>query len=315
MNKEEYKNKLVESAERLGFNEEDVKKMKNPIAVRKVNADKEKSEILGPLTNKTTAEVESPTEKNIKYASLIKSDTKKYVAGHIRGAFVELQNKFYNAQSDKEKEISTPSTGNILSKAGFSIVRKLQEDGVISQNELQDFYDSKTKTLNMGQKDKLTGVLAHLYLPKIRHDYTSLPDATQKGINSSLGALYSIEDQDYSLSDELDSTLQLLSKYQTMKANGDKSTPHTFVTIQDSDMFATNDFSENKNDEFKKTIKDDTRAMFLALAGATQAEIRSVLNNYVLAVKNNDGFNEDGIKSKSELIKKIFTPTIQIEEE
>ncbi|GAB1348351.1 hypothetical protein MASR1M107_05630 [Ignavibacteriales bacterium] len=276
-NRDEYKEGLKKSADFLGFDPEKIDKMKHPIAVRRLFVDKQRAEFLGPKSNQPKTEAETPEEEAIRYASTTPAETKKLVSSNLKGTVLRLSEKLKNAKSDRERDELMPTTRNILSSpAGYEIVSRLLKDGVLQQEQLANFYNTKTKTLNRDHKGRVENILTHMYLSKIRHSWADLPDAIQEGVTPAIAALFSIEDTKYALSQDLGEALKLASDYQINKANGSQDHPLTYVRMKESgDIFEQTEGT---------SLDPNVRTLFLSLADDTATGIKSKLMNYAGAV-------------------------------
>ncbi|MCA0388490.1 MAG: hypothetical protein LCH52_08345 [Bacteroidetes bacterium] len=303
-NRNEYKEGLKKSADFLGFNPDEIDKMKHPIAVRRLFVDKQRAEYLGPKSNQPKTEAETPEEEAIRYASTTPAETKKLVSSNLKGTVLRLSEKLKNAKSDRERDELMPTTRNILSSpAGYEIISRLLKDGVIQQEQLANFYNTKTKTLNRDHKGRVENILTHMYLPKIRHSWADLPDAVQEGITPAIAALFSIEDTKYSLSEDLGEALKLVSDYQINKANGSQDHPLTYARMKESgDIFEQTEGT---------SLDPNVRNLFLSIADDTATGIKSKLMNYAGAVNQLEEEGESilGMEStgdKNSIISDIF---------
>jgi len=304
-NRDEYKEGLKKSADFLGFDPEMIDKMKHPIAVRRLFVDKQRAEYLGPKSNQPKHEAETPEEEAIRYASTTPAETKKLVSANLKGTVLRLSDKLKNAKSDRERDELMPTTRNILSSpAGYEIVSRLLKDGVLQQEQLANFYNTKTKTLNRDHKGRVENILTHMYLSKIRHSWADLPDAMQEGVTPAIAALFSIEDTKYSLSQDLGEALKLASDYQINKANGSQDHPLTYVRMKESgDIFEQTEGT---------SLDPNVRTLFLSLADDTATGIKSKLMNYAGAVNQLEEEGESilsGMESSSDknsIISDIF---------
>ncbi len=295
MGRTDYREALLNRAEKLGFDRSEVEKMENPVAVRRLNVSKERAIRLGILSNKDDKLALSEAEETRGYARLIEEKASQAVANEINEGVEKLKEKHMKAGGSLEK--FNPTTSEILDQAGYNIYRAFLKHGVISDNEANKFYDADNKQVNSAHKTKMTNVLTHYLLgDEPSRFWENAYDKTRISVQQSLGSLLQLKGTEHDLSPEIGEVIKLQGALRESnkkrEEEGKKAeSPENYLLQLKADMFS------------ESNISPEVEKMFIAMHYANQRKTREMLNQYNQAVQG-DLFTEK--KPKDELINDIF---------
>ena len=250
----DYKENLIKHAKDLGFNPEEIKKIKHPVIVRRFgNLPESRIIELGGLSNDPRSLSVTKFEQGKSKAVRIDNETYKNIAQLFNEA-----NKYL------------PEGGTIaeyLDVVGGDIVDKLVDKGVILPNEIANYYDYINKRMNTDQKDMLKHVILEKtfgddskYIPQMR-------DKTVKGISDALGTIMTLKGTPADISEPIGKAFYHIARYQN---NENYVSPDDYVSSEANNMV--------------QPISADpkTLAIFETLADKKQTEIRNLIKQYAL---------------------------------
>jgi hypothetical protein len=247
-----YKEQLLENAERLGFKKEDIKKMKNPILVRKVFVDDKEAQRLGAISNQDQK------------LALEEDETAKGMATRIDDNTFEKIANMFNQTTKTNPDVK--GIGDYLNVIGEDLVKLLTQKGIILPNEAHLYYNLENGKLNREHKEKIKGVLLQTILGDASDYFQYLSDASNEGITKSLGDLISLKNKEGDLIPDLAEAIKLQSRYQAVKEafNG------------------TDDYiSQAVNDAFEPLkASGRTLAMFELLSSRSPNDIMNKIHDY-----------------------------------
>ncbi len=277
-NGDTYKQRLIEHAEELGFNKEDIEKMRQPVIVRKLAVeDKKRIYELGILSNTEQKLAQTRAESG-------------------KGKSVLIDDKLFSRIADmfSSANAKLPEGGTIkeyLDIIGPDIVSEMVRRGVIQENEVPNYYDLKTKKLLPEQKEKIKDIIVQRLFGENGEHIDYLADSTQKGITDAIGDLMSLKGGKGDISQPLGEALRILRMYNNQKDRY-KGNIKLFILQE-----ANNQFDPLK-------ARPEVLALFETFVNATPREIRNRIRKYKSDLEG-DMFSEG--KSPDEAFKDNFT--------
>lgn len=263
LGQDKYKNDLVGNAKRLGFDADEIEKMKNPVLVRRTNVSNEEAQRLGAISNQDQK------------LALEENETAKGMATRIDDAtFNKIADMFSNAKGDYA------SISDYLEDVGPGLVKELIKRNIIPENEQHLFYDLNSGKLNASHKDKVKQLLTQSVLGDSSAHFEKINNAAREGITKSLGDIFALKGKEGDLVPNITEAVKLLSKYEAMKNN--------FKSVDDFISQAANDAFEPLRAD-KKTL-----ALFDLFAGTKPNEMKDKIREYRMSMEP-DMFG-DGLK-------------------
>ncbi|MHB8871697.1 MAG: hypothetical protein ACYC5G_04550, partial [Candidatus Doudnabacteria bacterium] len=263
LGQDKYKNDLIANAKRLGFDTDEIGKMKNPVLVRRTNVSNEEAQRLGAISNQDQK------------LALEERETAKGMATRIDDkTFNKIADMFSTAKGDYA------SISDYLDDIGPDLVKELVKRNIIPENEQHLFYDLNSGKLNASNKDKVKQLLTQSVLGDSSAHYEKISNAAREGITKGLGDIFALKGKEGDLVPHITEAVKLLSKYEAMK---DK--------FKSADDF----ISQAANDAFEPLSADKkTLAMFDLLAGTKPNEMKNKIREYRLSMEG-DMFSGEGL--------------------
>ena len=251
---DKYKNDLVANAKRLGFDADEIGKMKNPVLVRRTNVSNEEAQRLGAISNQDQK------------LALEERETAKGMATRVDDAtFNKIADMFSNAKGDYV------SISDYLEDVGPQLVKELIKRNIIPENEQHLFYDLNSGKLNVSHKDKVKQLLTQSVLGDSSAHFEKISNAAREGITKGLGDIFALKGKAGDLVPNITEAVKLLSKYEAMKENF--KSPDDFI-------------SQAANDAFEPLSADKkTLALFDLFAGTKPNEMKDKLREYRMSME------------------------------
>jgi len=174
-----YKDDLIKNAEKLGFNGEEISKMKKPVLVRKfVGVTNEEAAGLAGKTNTSNMAEQTPFEKASAKVNSMKPNIRNAVVERINGTIGNMIENGEKMSIDRLLRATVKNKG-VDAPLAQAIGETLFSGGTISENEKTAFVNASGDY----NPDALKDIVLNLALGSAAEHYSSLPKSTQENVN------------------------------------------------------------------------------------------------------------------------------------
>jgi len=253
-----YKEDLINHAEELGFNPDEIKSMKNPILIRRTDVSAEEANVLGGKTNQSLAKEQSLDDTARAKVQQIKRD--ENLVNQIHDLFAKVKDPeidTFNKYIDSDKGI------------GDEIFNLLRRKDIINANEIRKYTNNNGKP----NKEVLKSLMRNLIFGDTGEYFENnlIPENTVKALDMSLGTLMGLT-KEQSLQEPINSAIKIIGKYQNYK---DKYNNIDEYLNSDIDIFSGSE-----------KVSDKTKAMIKLLEGKP-TEVKNKINSYRADMESN----------------------------